>query len=264
MAHLIKQDQDKHLKFVLDQPEEGKCYFKFKWLFVIQAKSFQFLLSSASWPSSTSTMGSTRKSAQSLPVSWKSHASLKRRFELCKYPFPCAGKLETTFECVKGCLDALVCLLIDSTKLHTTEEDFQSLRNLQFTDGQIAILWQFVNSKRNLVENILKHSNDSELHFRDLEWRLEAKVASRAMHKQATPVIAMKLHLDSEVVNEHKEKLQRNGDAPEEEFSEPNTRKEVLLQTDPTSLIHLIQVLEQALIDSKTHRVRNFVKSFQK
>lgn len=115
-----------------------------------------------------------------------------------------------------------------------------------------------------MVENILKHSNDSELHFRDLEWRLEAKVASRSMHKQATPVIAMKLHLDSEVVNEHKEKLLQNGDAPKEECIEPSTRREMLLQTDPTSLIHLIQVLEQALIDSKTHRVRNFVKSFQK
>ncbi|XP_065094117.1 COMM domain-containing protein 2 [Ochlerotatus camptorhynchus] len=222
MAHLIKQDQDKHLKFVLDQPEEVLIEFC------------------------------------KLAIEYINNGVNEKKCSVA------ARKLETTFESVKGCVDALVCLLIDSTKLHTTEEDFQSLRNLQFTDGQIAILWQFVNSKRNLVENILKHSNDSELHFRDLEWRLEAKVASRSMHKQAAPVIAMKLHLDSEVVNEHKEKLQRNGDAPEEEFTEPSTRKEVLLQTDPTSLIHLIQVLEQALIDSKTHRVRNFVKSFQK
>lgn len=169
-------------------------------------------------------------------------------------------KLDTTFETIKTCVEALVCLLIDSSKLHITEEEFLTLRSLQFTDGQIAILWQFVSSKRSLVENILKHSSDSELHFRDLEWRLEAKVASRSMVKQATPIIAMKLHLDSEVVNEHKEKLQSSDGEP----SKQNTRKEVLLQTDPTSLVHLIQVLEQALIDSKTHRVRNFVKSFQK
>lgn len=109
------------------------------------------------------------------------------------------------------------------------------------------------------MESVLKQSADNELHFRDLEWRLEAKVASRALHRQATPVIAMKLHLDSEVVNEHKEKLDQ-----ESTVAASETRKEVLLQTDPTSLVHLIQVLEQALIDSKTHRVRNFVKSFQK
>ncbi|EDS31661.1 COMM domain-containing protein 2 [Culex quinquefasciatus] len=181
MAHLMKQEQDKHLKFVLNQPEEEN--------------------------------------------------------------------LETTFDTVKSCVEALVCLLIDCTKLHITEEDFRSLGTLNFSPEQIAILWQFVSSKRALVESVLKQSADNELHFRDLEWRLEAKVASRALHRQATPVIAMKLHLDSEVVNEHKEKLDQ-----ESTVAAGETRKEVLLQTDPTSLVHLIQVLEQALIDSKTHR----------
>ncbi|XP_019564293.2 COMM domain-containing protein 2 [Aedes albopictus] len=220
MAHLIKQEQDKHLKFVLDQSEEVLIEFC------------------------------------KLAIEYVSNGINEKKCSVA------AKKLETTFETIKTCVEALVCLLIDSTKLHITEEEFQTLRTLQYTDGQIAILWQFVSSKRNLVENILKHSTDSELHFRDLEWRLEAKVASRAMIKQATPIIAMKLHLDSEVVNEHKEKLQPDqGDA---ETGQLSTRKEVLLQTDPTSLVHLIQVLEQALIDSKTHRVRNFVKSFQK
>lgn len=224
MTHLIKEDQDRHLKFILAQPEEVLIEFC------------------------------------KLAIEYINSGVNEKKCSVA------ARKLDTTFESVKSCVDALVCLLIDSTKLHTTEEEFQTLRNLNFTEGQIAILWQFVSSKRNLVENILKHSDYSELHFRDLEWRLEAKVASRSMHKQATPIIAMKLHLDSEVVNEHKEKLQRTGDAGDEAESikATTTRKEVLLQTDPTSLIHLIQVLEQALIDSKTHRVRNFVKSFQK
>ncbi|EAT40957.1 AAEL007357-PA [Aedes aegypti] len=218
MAHLIKQEQDKHLKFVLDQSEEVLIEFC------------------------------------KLAIEYINSGINEKKCSIA------AKKLDTTFETIKTCVEALVCLLIDSSKLHITEEEFLTLRSLQFTDGQIAILWQFVSSKRSLVENILKHSSDSELHFRDLEWRLEAKVASRSMVKQATPIIAMKLHLDSEVVNEHKEKLQSSDGEP----SKQNTRKEVLLQTDPTSLVHLIQVLEQALIDSKTHRVRNFVKSFQK
>ncbi|XP_062563047.1 COMM domain-containing protein 2 [Armigeres subalbatus] len=220
MAHLIKQGQDKHLKFVLGQPEEVLIEFC------------------------------------KLAIEYISNGINEKKCSVA------AKKLDTTFDTIKSCVEALVCLLIDCTKLHITEEQFQTLSTLQFTDGQIAILWQFISSKRNLVENILKHSPDSELHFRDLEWRLEAKVASRSLNKQATPIIAMKLHLDSEVVNEHKECLQSS------ELVEPDersaTRKEVLLQTDPTSLVHLIQVLEQALIDSKTHRVRNFVKSFQK
>ncbi|XP_058818304.1 COMM domain-containing protein 2-like [Topomyia yanbarensis] len=219
MAQLVKQEQDKHLKFVLDQPEQVLVEFC------------------------------------KLAIEYISSGINEKKCTIA------AKKLETTFDTVKSCVEALVCLLIDSTKLHSSESDFQTLKSIDFTDGQIAILWQFVSSKRSLVENILKNSADGELHFRELEWRLEAKVASRALHKQATPVITMKLHLDSEVVNEHKEKLEQNDSSP---TNKQNTRKEILLQTDPTSLVHLIQVLEQALIDSKTHRVRNFVKSFQK
>uniref|UniRef100_A0A8D8H8A1 COMM domain-containing protein 2 n=1 Tax=Culex pipiens TaxID=7175 RepID=A0A8D8H8A1_CULPI len=217
MAHLIKQEQDKHLKFVLNQPEEVLIEFC------------------------------------KLAIDYINNGINEKKCTAA------SKNLETTFDTVKSCVEALVCLLIDCTKLHITEEDFRSLGTLNFSPEQIAILWQFVSSKRTLVETILKQSADNELHFRDLEWRLEAKVASRALHRQTTPVIAMKLHLDSEVVNEHKEKLDQ-----ESTVAAGETRKEVLLQTDPTSLVHLIQVLEQALIDSKTHRVRNFVKSFQK
>uniref|UniRef100_A0A8D8H7S5 COMM domain-containing protein 2 n=1 Tax=Culex pipiens TaxID=7175 RepID=A0A8D8H7S5_CULPI len=217
MAHLIKQEQDKHLKFVLNQPEEVLIEFC------------------------------------KLAIDYINNGINEKKCTAA------SKNLETTFDTVKSCVEALVCLLIDCTKLHITEEDFRSLGTLNFSPEQIAILWQFVSSKRTLVETVLKQSADNELHFRDLEWRLEAKVASRALHRQATPVFAMKLHLDSEVVNEHKEKLDQ-----ESTVGAGETRKEVLLQTDPTSLVHLIQVLEQALIDSKTHRVRNFVKSFQK
>ncbi|XP_053695147.1 COMM domain-containing protein 2 [Sabethes cyaneus] len=218
MAQLIKQEQDKHLKFVLGQPEEVLVEFC------------------------------------KLAIEYISNGINEKKCTVA------AKKLETTFETIKSCIEALVCLLMDCTKLHISEEEFRTLKTIDFTDSQIDILWQFVSSKRKLVENILKNSTDSELHFRDLEWRLEAKVASRSLHRQATPIIAMKLHLDSEVVNEHKERLSQEADTT----GESSTRQEILLQTDPTSLVHLIQVLEQALIDSKTHRVRNFVKSFQK
>lgn len=41
MAHLIKQEQDKHLKFVLDQSEEGKQIFLFSKIHDIKS-SFPF------------------------------------------------------------------------------------------------------------------------------------------------------------------------------------------------------------------------------
>lgn len=66
----------------------------------------------------------------------------------------------------------------------------------------------------------------------------------------------MKLHLDSET---YPDKLDVLNDV-----DSPNTtKKEVLLQTDPNSLVHIIDQLEQALQESKTHRTRNFIKAFK-
>ena len=217
MSHLIKLEQDNHLKFVVNQPDEVLIEFC------------------------------------RIAIDYISNGVNEKKYQIA------AKKLETSFETIKSTIEALVCLLIDCTKVHVKQSDLEeSLKTLNFTDSQVSILWQFISSKRLLVQNILKLSNVADLRFRDLEWRLEARIASRAIESQAVPIITMKLHLDTETVNAHKETLQ----AKETEM--PITRKEVLLQTDPTNLSHIIQVLEQALIDSKTHRVRNIVNSFTK
>ncbi|XP_050082114.1 COMM domain-containing protein 2 [Anopheles aquasalis] len=178
-----------------------------------------------------------------------------------------AKKLGTTYEIVRSALEALVALLIDSTKLAVSERDFTT--SLQSLDGinekQIEILWQFVISKRNLVDNIMRASCQDELYFRDLEWRIEGRIASRARHTQATPIIKMKFHLDTECVSEYREKLDSTPlPVTEEEHTNeqkaPVTRRQVLAETNPVMLQYMIQVLEKALIEARTRRVRNYVK----
>ncbi|XP_058060496.1 COMM domain-containing protein 2 [Anopheles bellator] len=175
-----------------------------------------------------------------------------------------AKKLATTYETVRSALEALVALLIDSTKLALTEHEFSNaVRSLEgISEKQREILWQFVISKRNLVDNIMRASCQDELYFRDLEWRLEGRIASRAQRNQATPVIKMKFHLDTECVSEYREKLSlssREG-ANIEDAEKHVTRREVLAETDPTMLQYMIQVLEKALLEARTRRVRNYVK----
>lgn len=46
-----------------------------------------------------------------------------------------------------------------------------------FSAEHTSILWQFITSKRDFIGNILKHYNVTDLRFRDLEWRLEARVS---------------------------------------------------------------------------------------
>uniref|UniRef100_A0A182IRW3 Uncharacterized protein n=1 Tax=Anopheles atroparvus TaxID=41427 RepID=A0A182IRW3_ANOAO len=180
-----------------------------------------------------------------------------------------AEKLSSTYETVRNALEALVGLLIDSTKLALSEREFytaiaSSLDNIN--EKQSEILWQFVISKRNLVDNVLRASCQDELYFRELEWRIEGRIASRRQRSQASPVIKMKFHLDKECVSEYREKVGVYSPADGAKDS-PNqldqTRREVLAETDPIMLQHMIQVLEQALLDARTRRVRNYVRPTQ-
>lgn len=112
-----------------------------------------------------------------------------------------------------------------------------------------------------------------EFRFRELEWRLEARIASRCLLSQAIPIITIKLHLDSETVNENKNKLSDINQSRSlgvavndlDENTVLDTRKqqrEILFQTDPNNLVNIIDILEKYLVEAKTHLIRNFVKSF--
>lgn len=133
-----------------------------------------------------------------------------------------------------------------------------------FNAEQISILWQFVSSKRDMVGNILKHYDVQDFRFRELDWRLEARIASRSLLYQSIPIITIKLHLDSETIDENKQTIygiegeQTAGDA------RPVTvrhKREIIVQTDPNNLVYIIEVLEKALEEAKTHRIRNLIKA---
>uniref|UniRef100_A0A6B2ED58 COMM domain-containing protein n=1 Tax=Phlebotomus kandelakii TaxID=1109342 RepID=A0A6B2ED58_9DIPT len=167
-----------------------------------------------------------------------------------------AQKLSSTPEDVEATVECLLSLLIDCAAFNVSEVDFEEMKSLNFSSEQIAILWQFVSNKNSYVKNLLQSRRSREYRFRDLEWRLEARVASRSNLSQATPIITMKFHLDRETIDEHKEKIHENCEAA-------TSRKQIVVSTDPGSLTHVIATLENALQQSKTHRTRNFLKAFQ-
>lgn len=125
-----------------------------------------------------------------------------------------------------------------------------------------------MSNKRNLVSNILKNYGIQEYRFRELDWRLEARIASRSLLSQAIPIITIKLHLDTEI-NEHRQtiygieaKLVGNSEAlSESSAKQGRSKKEVIVQTDPNNLLYIIDMLEKALEESKTRRVRNLTKA---
>lgn len=101
--------------------------------------------------------------------------------------------------------------------------------------------------------------------FRELDWRLEARIASRSLLSQSIPIITIKLHLDTETVNENKHTIYgmvREATTVDGRTNKPtNRKKEVIVRTDPNNLMYIIDVLEKALEESKTHRIRHLVKT---
>lgn len=151
--------------------------------------------------------------------------------------------------------------------LKVSEEDFGLISQCGFNPEQISILWQFVTNKKHFVQNILDQISLVEYRFRELEWRLEARVASRSLLNQSVPLITLKFHLDSEAVNENKtplaaiESSDKKTDTSQQIDSLHSRKKQVLFQTDPTNLLYIINTLEKALQEARTYRVRNVVKN---
>lgn len=125
-------------------------------------------------------------------------------------------------------------------------------------------------TKRNFVQNMLDQISLVEYRFRDLEWRLEARVSSRSLLNQSVPFITIKFHLDSETVNENKntllnpvasQSIEKKIDIQQPMDSMHSRKKEIIFQTDPTNLLYIINTLEKALQEARTNRVRNIVKN---
>ncbi|XP_023364041.1 COMM domain-containing protein 2 isoform X2 [Otolemur garnettii] len=76
--------------------------------------------------------------------------------------------------------------------------------------------------------------------YHSLEWRLDVQLASRSLRQQIKPAVTIKLHLN------------HNGSQ--------NTN---VLQTDPATLLHLVQQLEQALEEMKTNHCRRVVRNIK-
>lgn len=142
-----------------------------------------------------------------------------------------------------------------------SEEDFAQIERTGFTKDQISVLWQFVTSKGDFVRNVLDQLSLVEYRFRDLEWRLEGRIATRSLLHQSIPIVTIKFHLDSETVNENKCPLVARSNQSNAGSVQCSRKKEVIFQTDPNNLLYIINVLEKTLQEARTHRVRNIVKN---
>lgn len=177
-----------------------------------------------------------------------------------------AQKYGTEFkpEDIQLAVEALISLLIDATKAKVNDKDVRKpLVVAGFRDETVDILTQFVTSKRNFIEGSIKNANIRAYRLVNLEWRLEVKLASRAVMKQTQVLVTMKLYLHTEPKNENRDLLDYDNASPTVSSKihedEKRNRRDLLVQTDLSSLTYMIHTLENALMESRSRRIRNIV-----
>ncbi|XP_038858881.1 COMM domain-containing protein 2 [Salvelinus namaycush] len=153
-----------------------------------------------------------------------------------------ARKLSVDAETVQHGVEGLMYLLTESSKLMISEVDFQdSVLVLGFTEDLNQLLLQLYLENRKEIRHILGELTPSLPHYHNLEWRLDVQLASRALRQQVKPTVTMKLHLE-----------ESGGD-----------KSAKVLQTDPATLMHLIQELEKALAELKTTHCRRILRNIK-
>ncbi|XP_029818165.1 COMM domain-containing protein 2, partial [Manacus vitellinus] len=151
------------------------------------------------------------------------------------------GKLDIGVDTIQHGVEGLTYLLTESSKLMISEIDFQdSIHVLGFSDELNKSLLQLYLDNRKEIRSILGELAPRLPSYHNLEWRLDVQLASRSLRQQIKPAVTMKLYLNQ---------------------NEDQTAQ--VLQTDPATLLHLIQQLEQALGEMKTNHCRRIVRNMK-
>lgn len=165
--------------------------------------------------------------------------------------------ISTTPDKIQSTIEGLISVLLKlNTKKLSENQICEFLNAIGLNERQSKVIYDNIFLDCDNLKNTLINSNEKSLRFRELEWRLESKVARRLLLLESAPFITIKLHLDFERQNERKDRL----------FTESailkTSKRIVVISLDLTNLSHLINVLEEAWLESKTHRMRNFTKAF--
>lgn len=152
-----------------------------------------------------------------------------------------ARKLGVPVEMVQHGVEGLMFLMTESSKHMISEVDFlDSVLVLGFGEELNQILLQLYLQHHSQIRSILSQLPSNLPAYHSLEWRLDVQLASRSVREQVIPMLTMHLLLTK--------------------GSDSSSR---ILQTDPSTLMHLISTLEAALATMKTSHARRILRNIK-
>ncbi|KAL7396629.1 hypothetical protein ABVT39_008971 [Epinephelus coioides] len=156
-----------------------------------------------------------------------------------------ARKLSVPVEMVQHGVEGLMFLMTESSKHMISEVDFlDSVLVLGFGEELNQILLQLYLQHHKQIRSILSQLPSNLPAYQNLEWRLDVQLASRSLRQQVIPMLTIRL-------------LLTGGCDSRDDHSR------MVLQTDPSTLLHLISTLEAALAAMKTSHARRICRNIK-
>ncbi|XP_030229092.1 COMM domain-containing protein 2 isoform X2 [Gadus morhua] len=153
-----------------------------------------------------------------------------------------ARKLGFPITTVQHGVEGLMFLFTESSKLMITDIDFKdSVMVLGFSTELNEILLQLYVENQTTIRSTLTQLAPSLPSYHNLEWRLDVQLGSRSMRHQVVPVVTMLLNLTMGT----------------------SENRRCCLQTNPSTLLHLIAVLEAALASMKNNHARRILRNIK-
>ncbi|KAJ0032680.1 hypothetical protein NQD34_002761 [Periophthalmus magnuspinnatus] len=154
-----------------------------------------------------------------------------------------ARKLGVSVERVQCAVEGLMFLVLESCRRTLSDTDFlDSVLVLGFSQDLNNTLLQLYLQQSAQVRSVLAQLAPSLPVYHSLEWRLDVNMSSRALRQQLCPIITLCLNLTS-------------GDASGKVCK--------LLQARPSTLLHLLSVLEKALDAMKSNHSRRILRNIK-
>ncbi|XP_053178151.1 COMM domain-containing protein 2 [Scomber japonicus] len=152
-----------------------------------------------------------------------------------------ARKLCVPVEMVQHGVEGLMYLMTESSKHMISEVDFlDSVLILGFVEELNQILLQLYLQHQSQIRSVLSLLPSNLPAYHNVEWRLDVQLASRSVRQQAIPMLSLRLLLMTGC--DHSSRA---------------------LQTDPSTLLHLISTLEAALAAMKTSHTRRILRNIK-
>jgi len=151
-----------------------------------------------------------------------------------------AQKLSVSVEIVENCILGIMHLFLEATKSKLSEEEFFDSMIVHCFSSELSKSLQDIyrehvkETRLKLKQNAPKLSS-----YKNLEWRLDVKLASRSLYNQLDPSILLKLATD---------------------ISDGSSQTELLKISIPM-LNKIISELEMALSEDKVKHVQRFLRN---